>query len=228
VGWLAAPLCRNPDAGSRLGGVGARSAPWVRVGWPRQRVPRWGGHSGSIQSGFVVSLPGGADHQTRPAADVEAIAGVHVRSWQIGHQADYPKHVVESVSVGERSQVWQKALRDPSAEKTVLIAEIDGVVVGFISSGPVRGAIDDAARTGEVYELFVDPASFGRGVGTALMERTLDRASRSSNARSIRFRRSHVPGVGWPVLTGPRSEPPLSREGPHPAWHRTPWPRRLD
>jgi hypothetical protein len=41
-------------------------------------------------------------------------------------------------------------------------------------------------------------------------------------------RRSHVPGVGWPVLTGPRSEPPLSREGPHPAWHRTPWPRRLD
>jgi GNAT superfamily N-acetyltransferase len=166
----------------------------------------------------------------RPAQppDVEAIAGVHVRSWQIGHQADYPKHVVESVSVGERSQVWQKALRDPSAEKTVLIAEIDGVVVGFISSGPVRGAIDDAARTGEVYELFVDPASFGRGVGTALMERTLDRASRSSNARSIRFRRSHVPGVGWPVLTGPRSEPPLSREGPHPAWHRTPWPRRLD
>jgi GNAT superfamily N-acetyltransferase len=107
----------------------------------------------------------------RPAQppDVEAIAGVHVRSWQIGHQADYPKHVVESVSVGERSQGWQKALRDPSAEKTVLIAEIDGVVVGFISSGPVRGAIDDAARTGEVYELFVDPASFGRGVGTALI-----------------------------------------------------------
>jgi GNAT superfamily N-acetyltransferase len=154
----------------------------VRVGWPRQRVPRWGGHSGSIQSGFVVSLPGGADHQTRPAARCRGDRG-GPRALLADRAPGRLPQTRCRVCVGRGTESGlAEGPSGPSAEKTVLIAEIDGVVVGFISSGPVRGAIDDAARTGEVYELFVDPASFGRGVGTALMERTLDRASRSSNA----------------------------------------------
>lgn len=53
---------------------------------------------------------------------------------------------------------------------TVLVAEVDGAVAGFLA---YRLDSPDAALTGEVELLAVDPAHQNRGVGTALNERAL-------------------------------------------------------
>jgi len=49
--------------------------------------------------------------QTRPAReeDVRAIAELHVRSWQFGHQRLVPKVVVDPVSVRNERRVGKSA-----------------------------------------------------------------------------------------------------------------------
>jgi ribosomal protein S18 acetylase RimI-like enzyme len=65
---------------------------------------------------------------------------------------------------------WQQQQREvvfeacsDSARFTVLVAEVDGAVVGFIAY-----EIDLATLTGEVYLLAVHPDHQNRGIGTAL------------------------------------------------------------
>lgn len=65
---------------------------------------------------------------------------------------------------------WQQQQREvvfeacsDSARFTVLVAEVDGAIVGFIAY-----EIDLATLTGEVYLLAVHPDHQNRGIGTAL------------------------------------------------------------
>jgi len=56
----------------------------------------------------------------------------------------------------------------------LLVAELDGVVVGFASYGPFRPK-DGYARTME-HSVYLDPAARGQGVGRALMVELIARA----------------------------------------------------
>jgi GNAT superfamily N-acetyltransferase len=56
----------------------------------------------------------------------------------------------------------------PQAAFTALVAELDGVVVGYVFFGPGYNT-DVAARSMWLHDLFVTPAARGRGVGYALM-----------------------------------------------------------
>ncbi|MGE5635775.1 MAG: N-acetyltransferase family protein [Nocardioidaceae bacterium] len=58
---------------------------------------------------------------------------------------------------------------DPSRSRVV--AELDGAPVGFCAFGPSRDA--DGAGVGEIHALFVDPPSWRRKAGTALVARAL-------------------------------------------------------
>jgi ribosomal protein S18 acetylase RimI-like enzyme len=57
-------------------------------------------------------------------------------------------------------------LEDP--EVSLLVADEDGELVGFIACGPSRDP-SPAAGAGEVQSLYVAPASWRRGAGRALM-----------------------------------------------------------
>jgi GNAT superfamily N-acetyltransferase len=61
-------------------------------------------------------------------------------------------------------------LADP--EVSVLLAERQGEVVGYVGCGSSRDA-DAGPRTGEVRTFFVAPASWRRGVGRELMAAAL-------------------------------------------------------
>ena len=105
--------------------------------------------------------------QTRPAReeDVRAIAELHVRSWQFGHQRLVPKVVVDPVSVEEREARWEERLKGgASSDDTILVADRDGEVVGSASAGPTHDRSTEAG-VAEIYELFVHTEAIGTGVG---------------------------------------------------------------
>jgi GNAT superfamily N-acetyltransferase len=110
----------------------------------------------------------------RPAReeDVRAIAELHVRSWQLGHQGLCPKFVVDSVSVEDRKASWEHRLKGASSDEPILVAHRDGEVLGFASAGPTHDTPTEA-EVAEIYELFVHPETIGTGVGGALLRGTL-------------------------------------------------------
>ncbi len=54
-----------------------------------------------------------------------------------------------------------------------LVAELDGEVVGWVSFGENRD-LDAAPQVGELRALFVRPAAWGRGAGSALVAGVID------------------------------------------------------
>jgi ribosomal protein S18 acetylase RimI-like enzyme len=58
---------------------------------------------------------------------------------------------------------------EPAREGRTLLAEVDGVVAGFVSTV-------DGDRVVELEDLFVDPAFMRRGVATALVDAAAERA----------------------------------------------------
>ena len=92
-------------------------------------------------------------------------------------------------------------LNDAEPAVTMLLADEDGELLGFTVCGASRDA-DADERVGEVRTLFVAPAAWRRGVGTALMAAALEdlRArgyaeatvwSFDANERANRFYEAH-------------------------------------
>jgi ribosomal protein S18 acetylase RimI-like enzyme len=106
-------------------------------------------------------------------ADAEAIASVHVRTWQAGYAGIMPDEVLARLNV----QAWAQRRRDvgtadPEHPFTTLLAQRDDAIVGFTTFGPYRNNQDrdDLDHTyGEIVTMYVDPTQWGTGVGRALM-----------------------------------------------------------
>lgn len=65
----------------------------------------------------------------------------------------------------QRSEWWTSYLA--RGDRPLLVFEENGVVRGFVAYGPSRD--EDGHGMREVYTLYVDPASWGKGIGSALM-----------------------------------------------------------
>lgn len=112
----------------------------------------------------------------RPAtpADAPDIARIHVEAWRTAYRGIIPAAYLESLSIEKRSQGWAKNLGEN--RDAVLVAEIGGTAVGWISFGPCRDEADAESKQAEIYAIYLDPAHRRTGLGRALMaeaERTL-------------------------------------------------------
>ncbi|MBE3009160.1 hypothetical protein IL992_08125 [Microbispora sp. NEAU-D428] len=66
-------------------------------------------------------------------ADAEAIAAVHVRSWQAAYPGLMPQAYLDGLTPATRLPVWNRLLGESSPPRTeVLVAEADGSVVGAV------------------------------------------------------------------------------------------------
>ncbi len=138
-------------------------------------------------------------------ADAVAIARVHVRAWQAAYGGGLmPDDYLESLSIEERADNWNRALEQPLRPRRArLVLEDDGgTIVGFILVGPAGG--DEAAIDGELFAINVDPRHWGTGSAAALHDAGMDQLSKAGfdravlwvhpkNARARRFYESH----GW-------------------------------
>lgn len=74
-------------------------------------------------------------------------------------------------------RAWTRMENDP--DRTILVAEQRGQIIGTLDLLVVANLTHDAQPWAVVDNLVVDPLTRGRGIGRALMEDALDRATRS-------------------------------------------------
>jgi GNAT superfamily N-acetyltransferase len=94
------------------------------------------------------------------AGDADGIGRVHAESWLVAYAGIFPSGFL-SQAVEQRRGMWGQLLADPwMQETTLLVAEVDGRIAGFLHFGE-----------SEVFGLYVHPDAWGTGVAQRLMER---------------------------------------------------------
>ncbi|MBT2162575.1 GNAT family N-acetyltransferase [Zobellia barbeyronii] len=98
-------------------------------------------------------------------ADAMAIAQLHAKSWQENYRGAFSDVYLDDLALSERQQVWHKRLENPISEQRVVVADSNGIIVGFacifISDHAVYGTLLD--------NLHVSKDVQGMGVGRHLM-----------------------------------------------------------
>jgi GNAT superfamily N-acetyltransferase len=100
------------------------------------------------------------------AEDLDAVAELHVRSWQTAYRGIVPQGFLDGMSPAERARRTRG--RPLSGQH---VAEAGGRVQGWLSVGPYRDDDADAPvpGCGEIEAIYVRPDAVGTGVGRALM-----------------------------------------------------------
>lgn len=129
------------------------------------------------------------DARPEDAADV---AGVHVRSWQVGYRGLLPDEYLDGLRADDRADRYTFHLVGPTHPATTVAIEA-GKVRGFVTTGPAR---DGAETGGEIYALYVDPSAWGRGIGRVLM----------ADARSRLVRCGFSDALLWVLAGNERAE----------------------
>ncbi|WP_419186126.1 N-acetyltransferase family protein [Rohdeia mirabilis] len=103
----------------------------------------------------------------RPATveDALAICELHVAAWQRAYRGIVPDRVLEALTV--ESKLEQRRALLAAGERTNLVAERGGAVIGWSAFGPGRD--DDAGGAGELYAIYVHPDHWRGGAGRALL-----------------------------------------------------------
>jgi len=127
--------------------------------------------------------------------DAAQIAALHVATWRETYTHLLPSGFFDDDFIRGRRSMWDRVLGDPRAEWSVWIAEREGQVIGFATSGPGM-EIDGVAppRDRQLYMLYVAAAEHGGGAGQALLDAVLADAPAvlwvaKENPRAIAFYR---------------------------------------
>jgi ribosomal protein S18 acetylase RimI-like enzyme len=103
-------------------------------------------------------------------ADIDAVAELHVRTWQRAYAGIMPATVLDSLDPARFAERRRHTPVPPGAR--TIVADDGGTIAGFASFGPYRvqgtiGEFDSSA--GELYAIYVDPGHWSTGVGRELM-----------------------------------------------------------
>jgi L-amino acid N-acyltransferase YncA len=96
--------------------------------------------------------------------DAAAIAHVHVQSWRTTYAGVVPAEYLASLNEAERVPLWQDWLQ---RDLSVHVAELEGVVVGFASGGPIREPLGKYGA--EMYAIYLLQSAQGAGIGRQLV-----------------------------------------------------------
>jgi GNAT superfamily N-acetyltransferase len=103
-------------------------------------------------------------------ADFPAVAEVHVRAWQRAYAGIVPASVLDALDPAHLAARRRRIPVRP--DQRTIVADVDGTIAGFASFGPsrVQGTENEYdLSAGELYAIYVDPASWNTGVGRRLL-----------------------------------------------------------
>lgn len=100
--------------------------------------------------------------------DAEQIAQVHVKSWQTTYQKMIDEEVLSSMKWEDRVDTWRQTIKDLEDNALIIGAFEGDKLLGFLSGGSVRKALDDCDS--EIYAIYLLKESRGKGIGKELME----------------------------------------------------------
>ena len=108
-------------------------------------------------------------YSVRPAIarDAQAIAEIHVATWQAAYQHLMPADYLESITVEKRLKYWREAIE--FSEPQLLVATEGDQVVGFVGFDRSRDA-GSKSSMGEIWALYVAPSHWRQGAGLALWD----------------------------------------------------------
>ncbi|MDD4309597.1 MAG: GNAT family N-acetyltransferase [Candidatus Cloacimonetes bacterium] len=114
--------------------------------------------------------------RTAVIADSEAIAAVHIQSWRETYPGIMPQQRLDSMNLERSTKHWQANI---SGAFTVLVAEVEGRIVGFASGGDNHENQDCETGIGNVCDcelgaLYLLKEFHGRGFGKALFIRFVE------------------------------------------------------
>ncbi len=104
--------------------------------------------------------------------DAAGIAKVQVETWKTAYKGLMPDDYLNSLSAESKTAKWKEGIGDPK-DKTYLVAELNGEVVGFCIVGPTRDE-DANKEIGELYAIYVLKSHAGNGIGSKLMTNGLE------------------------------------------------------
>jgi ribosomal protein S18 acetylase RimI-like enzyme len=105
------------------------------------------------------------------AEDAEAIATIHVDSWQAAYRGILPEAYLANLSVMRRSEAWHHFII--AGKPRVLVAHADdcpdAAILGWVAFGDSRDR-DKDQRWAEVETLYIAPAFWREGIGKRLID----------------------------------------------------------
>lgn len=104
--------------------------------------------------------------------DAEAIADVHVRSWQVAYRGQLGDEYLDGLSAEERVPRTRESLARPRAGWRTWVVD-EPPVTGFCTTGPGEDP-DAATGVAEVYAIYLSPGSYGKGIGRELFAYAVD------------------------------------------------------
>ena len=140
----------------------------------------------------------------RPATidDAPGIARVHARSWQAAYRGIVADAFLEGLSDEVWVERWRTIFTEPREGARTLVSVEGDDVTGFARIGPVRDPDPPGPGWDEVYAIYLDPAYWGRQLGSALMVGLLDTVAEG------------VPGVSlWVLRDNARARAFYERHG---------------
>jgi ribosomal protein S18 acetylase RimI-like enzyme len=99
--------------------------------------------------------------------DVDAIARLHVETWQVAYRGHMPDAHLDGLDPSKRAAMWSKVIEQP--DTVVLVASVGETLRGFCSMLPSRDA-DAAPDVGEIAAIYVAPSVWRSGIGRSLVE----------------------------------------------------------
>jgi GNAT superfamily N-acetyltransferase len=99
--------------------------------------------------------------------DADAIAAVHMRTWQAAYRGLMPDAFLDQLDIPSRAERWRRNLSSDEGHHLVT-EDPHGQVNGFCSLLPTREP-DYAPNGGVIAALYIDPSAWRTGLGAALM-----------------------------------------------------------
>lgn len=110
--------------------------------------------------------------EPRPG-DVEALAALHISTWRETYGHALSEDFFDDAALQRRRELWTRLTAEHRPGRSVVVAEIDGSVVGFAAAGPPQPDEVDPPRDLQLYLIYVAAAHHGGGAGQAMIDAVL-------------------------------------------------------